>query len=125
MAEFTFAGLMIGSEHPKELAEFYRGVLDREPDMTDGGWAGWQFGQTWISIGEHSEVKGSATEPQRVILNLESADVPGEFERIKASGATVVADPYELQGTWIATFADPDGNYFQLMSPMPEQAPQS
>jgi len=22
-----------------------------------------------------------------------------------------------LEGGWIATFADPDGNYFQLMSP--------
>jgi predicted enzyme related to lactoylglutathione lyase len=32
----------------------------------------------------------------------------------------VVKEPYELQGMWIATFADPDGNYFQLMSPWEE-----
>lgn len=34
----------------------------------------------------------------------------------------VVKEPYELQGMWIATFADPDGNYFQLMSPWEEGA---
>jgi predicted enzyme related to lactoylglutathione lyase len=35
-----------------------------------------------------------------------------------------VQEPYRPDGMddatqmWIATFADPDGNYFQLMSPM-------
>ena len=41
-----------------------------------------------------------------------------EFERIKAiDGAKVVKEPYEMQGSWIATLSDPDGNYFQLMTP--------
>jgi hypothetical protein len=62
-------------------------------------------------------VKAQAAEPQRLILNLQAKDVKAEFERIKATGATVVKEPYERRGMWIATFADPDGNYFQLMSP--------
>jgi len=42
---------------------------------------------------------------------------------LKAAGATVVTEPYSFeiegsQGSSIATFEDPDGNYFQLMSPM-------
>jgi predicted enzyme related to lactoylglutathione lyase len=65
-------------------------------------------------------VKDQAKEPQRVILNFETREVTQEFERIKATGATVVKEPYELQGMSIATFADPDGNYFQLMSPWEE-----
>ncbi len=36
---------------------------------------------------------------------------------MKAAGAVVIKEPYEMQGMWIATLADPDGNYFQLMSP--------
>ena len=28
------------------------------------------------------------------------------------------AAPYQIGEGWIATLADPDGNYFQLMSPM-------
>ena len=45
----------------------------------------------------------------------------GDFERFKAAGATVVREPYgfeEAPGSLIATFADPDGNYFQLQTPM-------
>jgi hypothetical protein len=38
-----------------------------------------------------------------------------------------VREPYQLgedQNFRIATLADPDNNYFQLMSPMPEMAEQ-
>ncbi len=117
MAEVKFNSLMIGSEHPDTLGQFYAGVFDRPADMKDGGMYGWQFGGAFLSIIEHSEVKGQAAEPQRVILNIETREVQAEFDRIKATGATVVKEPYELQGMWIATFSDPDGNYFQLVSP--------
>lgn len=108
---------MIGSHQPKVLGEFYEKVFKKKPDMEDGGWYGWQIGSAFLSIGEHSEVKGKAKEPQRIMLNFETEEVKEEFERIKKLGATVIAEPYELGGAWIATFADPDGNYFQLMSP--------
>jgi predicted enzyme related to lactoylglutathione lyase len=125
MAELKFNSVMIGSEHPDTLGEFYAGVFDRPADMKEGGMYGWQFGgATFLSIIEHSDVKGQAAQPQRLILNFETREVQAEFERIKASGATVVKEPYELEGMWIATFADPDGNYFQLMSPW-EGAPTS
>ena len=117
MGELKFNNLMIGSEDPERLGQFYSNVFDRPADMKEEGWYGWQFGGSGLSLGPHSEVKGKAKEPQRVILNLETREVQAEFDRIKAAGATVVKEPYELQGMWIATFADPDGNYFQLMSP--------
>ena len=120
MADLNLNNVMIGSAQPEVLGEFYMRVLDRAPDMKDQGWYGWQLGAAWLSIGEHSEVKAQAAEPQRVIMNFETKDVAGEFERIKATGATVVKEPYEIQSMWIATFADPDGNYFQLMSPWEE-----
>jgi predicted enzyme related to lactoylglutathione lyase len=117
MAELTFNNVMIGSEQPDTLGEFYAGVFDRPADMKEGGWYGWQFGEAFLSVGEHSEVKSQAKEPQRIILNLTTREVQAEFNRIKATGAKVVKEPYEVEGMWIATFADPDGNYFQLMSP--------
>jgi predicted enzyme related to lactoylglutathione lyase len=52
---------------------------------------------------------------------METADVKGEFAKMKAAGATVVKEPYqpeEGRDLWIATFSDPDDNYFQLASPM-------
>ena len=47
----------------------------------------------------------------------------GQFAELKAAGATVVREPYQpgqpgAQEFWIATFSDPDNDYFQLMSPM-------
>ncbi|HEY3072980.1 MAG TPA: hypothetical protein VGJ46_09185, partial [Candidatus Limnocylindrales bacterium] len=68
-------------------------------------------------------VKGRNAQPGRIIWNIESPDVKGDFERFKAAGATVVREPYSFEGApeaWIATFSDPDDNYFQLVSPMPD-----
>jgi predicted enzyme related to lactoylglutathione lyase len=108
---------MLGTENLLEMADFYEKVLGREADWSDSGWYGWKVGNGMLSIGEHSEVKGMAKEPQRVILNLETMEVREEFERMRKAGAEVVKEPYEMQGMWVATLADPDGNYFQLMSP--------
>jgi predicted enzyme related to lactoylglutathione lyase len=81
------------------------------------------IGSGWVTIGAHSEVHGKSAHPGRVIWNIESADVKADFERFKAAGATVIAEPYGAddgsdEDGYIATFADPDDNYFQLMSPM-------
>jgi predicted enzyme related to lactoylglutathione lyase len=110
--------VMIGTTQPEVLAAFYQKVVERKPDMEDGGWFGWQIGSCFLTIGEHSEVNGEAKEPQRIILNFETPDVEDEFDRIKnIDGVTVIKEPYDMGGGLIATFADPDGNYFQLMSP--------
>jgi len=108
---------MVGTHQVKVMADFYKKIFDKPADMEDGGWYGWQIGKGFLTIGEHSEVKGSSKEPQRIILNLETKEVKEEFERMKLSGATVIKEPYDMQGAWIATLADPDGNYFQLMTP--------
>ena len=116
--------IMIGTIQLKVLAKFYAGVFGKAPDMDEGEWSGWLVGKTFFSVGQHSDVHGPAKEPARMMFNLETSDVKGEFERIKALGATVIKEPYAMEGEqqmWIATFADPDGNYFQLMSPWKEQ----
>lgn len=118
MASLNLNSIMIGSMQPKVLAEFYEKVLERKPDMEEGGWYGWSAGSTFLSVGEHSEMGGKAKDPGRVMFNFETKDVKGEFERIsKIEGVVVIKEPYELSGAWIATLADPDGNYFQLMPP--------
>jgi predicted enzyme related to lactoylglutathione lyase len=113
--------IMIGTEDAKTLAAFYEKVLGKKPDMEEGGWYGFSVGSCFLSIGTHSKVKGQAKNPERIILNFETTEIKEEFERIKALGATVIAEPYEVGNDdftgLIATFADPDGNYFQLMPP--------
>ncbi len=120
--------IMLGTDDPRRLADFYTQVLG-EPLWKDeeNQWFGFKAGDGFLSVGPHSEVKGKSQEPERIILNYETNDVEGEFDRIKATGAEVVAEPYTpggAEGMKLATFADPDGNYFQLASPWEEEASQ-
>lgn len=112
--------IMIGSKQTKALADFYEKVLGRPADMSDSeyGFFGWQVGSVNFSVLEHSEMGGATKDPGRVMFNFETSEVKEEFERIKAIGATIIREPYEMEGGWIATLADPDGNYFQLVTPM-------
>lgn len=125
----NFNSLLVFSENPAELSKFYEKVFNKKPDFTMESYTGFQIGAGWITIGPHDKVKGKSTNPERIMFNLETEDVKGEFERIKGvEGAQVIAEPYgdeekpmEEGGGVVATFADPDGNYFQLMSPMPSE----
>ena len=110
--------VLIGTAQPKVLAEFYEKVLGRPADMTEGGYYGWQVGNCFLTVGEHSEVRGQAKEPARMILNFETTAVQAEFERLKQANVKVIKAPYEMGGGWIATLADPDGNFIQLVTPM-------
>jgi predicted enzyme related to lactoylglutathione lyase len=121
--------VMIGSEDPGALSRFYARIFG-SPTWEDQGYTGWQLGDAGFMIGSHSEVKGRNEMPGRIMWNLETPDVAGEFERIKALGVAVVQEPYrpggpENESFWLATFEDPDGNYFQLASPMPEMQQQA
>jgi predicted enzyme related to lactoylglutathione lyase len=116
----NFNSVLIGSEDPARLAAYYSKLFG-DPTWNDGGYTGWLIGSGAISIGPHSEVHGKNAHPGRLILNIESTDVQGDFARFQAAGAMVIREPYtfeEAPGSWIATFADPDDNYFQLTSPM-------
>lgn len=115
-----FSSILIGSEDAPRLVEYYTKVLGK-PAFSDGGYTAWQLGSGFVTVGPHTEVKGKNTAPGRIIWNIESKDVAGDFARMKAAGAIVIAEPYAFEmspGSSIATFADPDDNYFQLMSPM-------
>jgi predicted enzyme related to lactoylglutathione lyase len=112
--------LLIGSEDPQRLVDYYTKLFGA-PAMSDGGYTGWQLGSGWLTVGPHDQVKGKNGHPGRLIWNIETTDVNGTFERFKAAGAIVVAEPYSFEGapdSRIATLADPDDNYFQLMTPM-------
>lgn len=111
---------MIGTKQSAVLAAFYEKVLGKPAEMSDAenGFWGWQVGSASLSVLEHSEMEGKAKNPGRVMFNFETTQVQEEFERLKALGAEVIREPYQMEGGWIATLADPDGNYFQLVTPM-------
>ncbi len=112
--------VMIGTKQLKTLAAFYEKVLGKPAEYVDekNGFYGWQAGTSYIALLDHSEMQGKTKDPGRVMLNFETTAVKEEFERIKALGAVVIRAPYQIGEGWIATLADPDGNYFQLTTPM-------
>jgi predicted enzyme related to lactoylglutathione lyase len=121
--QMDFSGILIGSENPDRLVAYYAKLLG-EPVWSQGGYTTWQVGTGGVTVGAHDEVTGPNAHPGRLIWNIETPDVRGEFARFKAAGATVIREPYSMEEGpeyWIATFADPDDNYFQLVSPMPSE----
>ena len=102
------------------LADYYTRLFG-EPSWNEGGYTGWLIGSGAVTVGPHDQVKGKNAHPGRIIWNIESVDVKGDFERFKAAGAIIVREPYGFDEgpteAQIATFADPDDNYFQLQTP--------
>ena len=116
----NFNSILIGSDDAPRLASYYTKLFGK-PGWEQSGFVGWMIGSGFVSVGPHDQVHGNNAEPGRFLWNIESPDVKADFERLKTAGATVVREPYTFDGapgTWIATFSDPDGNYFQLISPI-------
>ena len=118
--------VLIGSENPDRLKDYYSKLFG-DPAMSEGGYSTWLLGNGAITIGPHSEVHGNNAQPGRCIVNIESDDVKADFARLRDAGAVVVREPYDFEGSpgyWIATLADPDNNYFQLVTPFDQMTGQ-
>ncbi len=116
----NFNSILVFSEKPEVLAAFYKQVFDVKPAWEGDGYTTFPVGSGFITIGPHSEVHGKNNDSARIMFNLETKEINEEFERIKKIGAHIIKEPDNGEEGSIATFADPDGNYFQLMTPMPE-----
>jgi predicted enzyme related to lactoylglutathione lyase len=109
-------GILIGTDNLDRLSAFYRDTLGLtphsiKPHIVSFAWEGMR-----LSIVPHSQVKGQARDPHRVMVNLGVADIHTTHARLAAKGVHFIRKPgQEKWGGWIATFTDPDGNILQLM----------
>lgn len=115
------AGIQLGSEDSKKLAEFYEKAFGK-PSFMEGEWYGFDVSGVGIMVGPHSEVKGQNDCPGRIMVMFTTKEVEKEFERFKECGAKEIAKPYqpnekENPEIHLATVADPDGNYIQITTP--------
>ncbi len=111
----------INGEQPQALLAFYRDVVglpahpdvNRESTLLAGG--------AELVFDAHSKVQGAAPQPERIMLNLFVGDLAAEQARIEAQGVRFIRSAgREYWGGVISTFADPDGNYCQLIEFRPE-----
>jgi predicted enzyme related to lactoylglutathione lyase len=113
--------ISIYSEDPDTLQNFYRAVLclpfDRKIDVPDDyGYVFLLSANFEVFIAKHSEITGKTKEKVRHIFDLQVADVEKEFKTIltRYPNLDVVAAPFQAPCSIVATFADPEGNCWQL-----------
>ncbi len=80
---FNFNSLLIFSEDPLKLADFYQKVLGQEPGWSEGDYRGFMVGSGMLMVGPHDKVHGKNQNPERMMFNLETKEVEKEFERLK------------------------------------------
>ena len=114
--------VLLSSQDAANLAKFYREDVglkqSSEMEIGDKGEKGYDFDikGTGLYILDHSDIKGKNVQGARLMFNLEVDDIEKEFARLKKEGAKVVQEVYHIEGYGlIATFEDPDGNYFQFV----------
>src|SRR6185312_15291984 len=111
----------LNSPDPERPISFYRGVVQLPPREGMGPGAFSLGGDSSFVIDGHSDVRGQAERPERLLLNFVVGDIACEHQRLTNAGVKVVRDKgREPWGGIISTFEDPDGNYFQLMEYRPE-----
>lgn len=119
--------VMLFSENAGKLAKFYKEKVGLkatgEFEMGDKGEEVYMYewkGRSAFGIFDHSKVKGKNKSPQRFIFNLEVDEIKKEVAKLKRNKVKVIKDTYHIEGYgWVATFADVDGNYFQLVQVRP------
>ena len=115
--------ILIGTPNAKKLANFYsqkvglkigfEGVMGENEEFYE---LKFEKSGPNINVIDHSKVKGKNKEPERIIFNLEVDNIKAETSRLKKAKVKLVQDTYHVEGYgYITTFADVDGNYFQLV----------
>jgi predicted enzyme related to lactoylglutathione lyase len=111
----------ITSEEPDRVKAFYRDVLELPPNPEIGDGAFDLLPGLTLAIDGHSETKGKAKEPHRVVIDFFVDDLAAEQTRLKSKGVKFIREEgTEYWGGVISTFLDPDGNYCQLVQYKPE-----
>jgi glyoxylase I family protein len=117
------AAVLLFSDEPEALAEFYREVLGvplrriRVPDA-DTHWA-CDIKGVYFSIWPETEVTTNNSEWHRGGVAFHFKNVDREFERLKALGIKVDFPPRNSVLGRIARLRDPDGNPFEIYQPVP------
>jgi len=110
----------ITSEEPDRMKTFYRDVLELPPNPDIGDGAFDLLPGLTLTIDGHSETKGKAKEPQRLLIDFFVDDVAAEQTKLKSKGVRFIREEgKEYWGGVISTFLDPDGNYCQLVQYKP------
>lgn len=115
--------VLIWTENFRSLADWYKDtfslhVIEELNHPQDTGML-FKFpaGDTTLWIGQHSAVHGKNPDAARHMFNIFVDSVTAATENLIQKRVTVIAAPFKAPtfDKYFATFADPDGNYIQLI----------
>lgn len=92
---------------------FYGDTLGQKMTMESDGFV--MFGDGRLAVGQHSEVKGAARDPYRIMLSFETTDAQADYDDLTGKGVEFTRPPSHDGQLIIATLKDPDGNVLQLL----------
>lgn len=117
----NFESIKVGSANATKLAKFYQKKVGLKQSWDavmgeDMNVYGFGIGKIDLVILDDPKIKGKSKEGGRIMFNLEVDNIKKEFAKLKKAGVKVVQDIYHIEEYgYVATFADLDGNHFQLV----------
>lgn len=113
--EVTGFFLDITSNDKDRMLAFYRDIVGLEPFPAVGPYGLKVSDGALLHFDTHSDTRGPAKEPGRVLIDFFVDDVKAERERLEAAGVRFFRkEGIEFWGGVISSFLDPDGNIVQL-----------
>lgn len=117
----NISSVLIWSDDYKKLAKWYKNVLGLEQveEIThpeDTG-IGFQVGNVYLWVGQHSKVKGKNKDIHRHMIDFDVESVSKSYEELLKKGVKFFAKPFKAPtfDKYFATFYDPDNNLVQLI----------
>lgn len=104
------ASILLGTTRPAELRAWYIKAL--APEFTGEGAI--DLGGFLLVIDGREDVAANNDQPGRTIINFDVDDFDAEQARLTAAGVDWISVEDREKGKF-GTFADPDGNYLQII----------
>lgn len=121
----AFSDVCLWSENPKELAKFYRDILNLpfDAELTLPNDTGTQFkiGDIYFFVGYHDKIHGPAKDPYRIMVGFDIESVQEAYEELAPKGVKFIQKPTASPDKtfYVTTFLDPEGNILQFYSKRP------
>ena len=111
------AGVVFWTDNLDEMVRFYQDALGLRLHSHHGEFVAFELKPgVRLNLGRHTQVRGRARDPYRVMLHLKVRDIVAVCARLKDRGTVILREPErETWGGMVATFQDPDGNILQLL----------
>jgi hypothetical protein len=111
----TIGSLLLSSQDPAALYDWYLAALPPERSHSQNGYRFLDYGSLEILIDSRPDLAATAAEPTRLIMNFHVPDARAAAARLTELGARWVAELEDRNGNLFGTVADPDGNLVQII----------